>query len=124
MQRRISELEDEVFNLKEDLRLLKRSIQTPLVTPLSWGLSPMPKKILELIYTANGMATYERIYHACYAERLDPPSLQVLTVHISNMRRKLKKHGIEIKNHWGEGFSMPAASKKILAHHRKEKTHG
>lgn len=114
----ITILNDLVYDLKAELDDVKTTIKSAIDFPISWGISPTEKKILELIYTAKGMVTYDLMYTICYYHKVNPPGDWTIKTHIHNIRKKVKKYGVVIDTHRAEGFSMSADSKKILSEYK------
>jgi DNA-binding response OmpR family regulator len=76
------------------------------------GLSPLRTRLVQAI-ACRGFISRERLILMVWGgdvDRLDIHNL--ISSHISFARRGLSRHGIEIRTEWGEGFFMPADSRK------------
>lgn len=103
---RIEELEDENTMLREALGLTFWGDPT-------WPLSKSERKLLGVLSRVQ-VASQERLMTALYADTNDPPADKVIMVRITNIRRKLKPYGIEIKNRWGQGYWLTPESREII----------
>ena len=106
---RILALEDRVAVLEEALGIRYEGMK-------EWGLSPVQAQIVGILRKIDS-APCKRIYVAIYGSALDPPDLNVVRVHISHLRSKLKPHGVEIKSGRGCtscGYWIPEEQKRLL----------
>ena len=114
LRKRITELEDQVFDLKFELRDIYLSMRLPLQPPKEWNVSTKQKEILGVLYMATGLVTKKLLYRMCYYHKVNPPDDVTINTHIHNLRKKLKEHGVSIITHRAEGFSLSKESKDIL----------
>lgn len=78
----------------------------------AFGIGPDPARILGMILQRN-IVTHEAMYIVVYGARpdCDQPATKILDVQVCKTRKALSGHGIKIKTHWGEGWSMSLADK-------------
>lgn len=99
---RVEELE-RVLGVDESLTSRLRTV---------FGLEPGQSEVLGMLMKRN-FVTHDSLYTVLYGGRpeCDWPEEKIMDVQICKLRRKLKKHGVEVKTRWGEGWWMPAAEK-------------
>lgn len=104
----------EVEYLREENRQLKAAISGPAIEfPREWGLTRAESRALNSIYTGrNYFRPEEAIRYA--ASNGNATDRDLVKVYISKIRKKLKPHGIEIKNVWGEGYELTQESGELI----------
>ena len=120
LRNQISDLEDIIYDLKEEIFFLKKAIQVPLELPREWKLTKIHHAFVELLYTSKGLVTYDLIYHIIYGKKVNPPGLFTIHSHMHKVRKTLKPYGIEIISVRGEGFIMTDENTKIVTELIKE----
>lgn len=72
-------------------------------------VTPTQKRILDLLQR-SGQMDPEILYTALYGSDPDPPEPKTVDIHINNLNKRLKKHGIVIKRrrpkHPGEPWRL------------------
>lgn len=77
-----------------------------------YGLSAAHERVLGLLVASPGVATRERMFTALYGMRDDGgPDQKIFDVYISQIRKKLTPHGVNISTVWGRGWFMEAEDK-------------
>ncbi len=110
------QMQDRIEELEEEVRQLRELLAPPLKFPPEMRLSPMQERILSAIYArAPNVVAHERVAVAVYPDPDMAPETNSVAVLVSILRRKLKPYGIEIKNRWGEGLYLDAASAAALS---------
>lgn len=103
-------LRDRVSVLEE---LLYGSMDEPL--PAEWRLTPCQEKLFRAMLRVP-VASHEYLLTASaldYASA-DPNEPQIVPVHVCKMRPKLAAFGIEIRTHWGVGYSLDSATRETF----------
>lgn len=109
----LQRLRDRVDEL-EDLLGIKQSFVGQLRA--SFGLSDELAKTLGVLLNKN-TASEDVLYAALYGnrpERDQPTAEAIIRKHIHYLRKRLKPHGIEIKNVWGQGWVLPPEHKQTV----------
>ena len=55
---------------------------------------------------AEKLLSYDHIFGVMYGDRLDPPSEDVLKVHVSHLRHALQGSGWWIETRWAQGYRL------------------
>ena len=113
---RIAGLERELDEAHERIRQLEAlHFNAGWAPPDEIGLTAKEATIVAVLVGREGVVTTEQLMHALYALRPDePPQVKIIDVFVCKARKKLKPFGIEIRTHWGAGYSMPAESQAAL----------
>jgi two-component system cell cycle response regulator CtrA len=112
MSKDIARLLAQLDEQKERIRQLEESLGFHLRSPLELNLTPSQAAIFGCLYV-RPIANRETLIQAhevtvgCNRDS-DPKVIDVQMVHL---RKKLRPHGVEVKTIWGQGYTMPAASK-------------
>ena len=114
LREQIADLEDTIYDLKEEIFFLKKAIIVPLPIPREWNMTKIHTAFIELLHTSKGIVTYNLVFHIVYGDRVSPPGIFTIHSHICKIRNKLKQYNIQIIAVRGEGFVMPIESKKTL----------
>ena len=73
----------------------------------SLKLGPVQWAMLKTLHAANGRpVSHEALYRGLYAGAHDPPSENVVRVHLCYLQRKLRGSGIKIINRFGFGWFL------------------
>lgn len=93
---------------------LTAEIPRELVKGISFGIGPTSRVIA--ILRARPFGSKEAIFNAMWSERpdCDQPQMTSLDVYISNARKVLRPHGVEIKNIRGQGWYLDSTNKAKL----------
>jgi two-component system cell cycle response regulator CtrA len=106
---KVLDVENELLRA-ENCRL-REQIGLAAKPPLMFALTRSEAAMFGVLL-ANRAPRKETFMAALYSLNPDdPPEIKIVDVFICKMRKKLKPFGIEIKTHWGDGFSMPEESK-------------
>ena len=81
----------------------------------AYQIEPEMADVLALIFNRN-FVSHQSMFTVLFGARpdCDQPDPRVMDVQICKLRRKLRPYGITIKTQWGQGWSMPVASKDRL----------
>lgn len=103
LRERVRQLEAQLFGAEEDL-------------PIEFRLSPHERQWLRCVLARKGVVTRSALMCALYSGgSIDrEPEQKIVDVFACKIRRKLAPFGIKIVTSWGEGYSMPEASKAII----------
>lgn len=112
---RIRLLEEENQVLRDRIEWLERELlgRTDHV-PLEWGLTGMQARFI-LALARRAEMTKEQLLVALYSDRNEEPGPKIVDVFVHHLRRKLKRHGVEITTLWGRGYALDAATRRKLA---------
>lgn len=102
----IRDLKGRIDELKEENRQLKEMLRGDhLNLPLEWNLPPTISKIIKVLLSQEA-ATTQEIFNTLYFDDPNggPDSPDIIQVHISLHRKKLKEFGIEIKHLRERGY--------------------
>jgi DNA-binding response OmpR family regulator len=111
----IGVLRERVAELEGLVRELRALLVPPYAFPDYLDLLPAHRRILAVILAAcPHHATKERIYAALYAERDEPVDFNVIESHVSRLRTRLKKFGIEISSARYSGYWLDPENQRRL----------
>jgi len=107
MSRRIADLEEEIKALREALK------SEPVNLHIFLGLSVAQSRVMnELERVSPNVVTHSRILSILDSQRVD--SDQYAKVIVCAMNRKLRLHGVVIRNVWGQGYFIDRSAKTLL----------
>lgn len=113
LRRRISGLEERIRQLEEALMPHQN------LPPQEWCLTQQEARVYAHLASKKGeTCTKESVMMALYSDRAgDTPELKIVDVFVCKMRKKLKKHGVEILTIWGQGYAIqqPTAAESEAA---------
>lgn len=124
-QRTIKRQRERIEELEETIRQMKEEAQRPTTIlipasqfPSEWKLTKAHEKLLSALYSAAdaGVPT-ERLSELVYVHKTPKTGERadnLLRVQILRMRKMLAPFGIEIHAHWGHGYVLPSASRRIV----------
>lgn len=97
----------EIEMLRERVRqLLDALAPAEFVPPIEWGLKATEIRIFCHLKT-RPLATKESVFAAAYGHWLDePPAINTIESHISKMRRKLRRHGLDVRGERFVGYRL------------------
>ena len=106
---RLEKVEKKILYLQQLLKAQSRNVYTGI------KLTPNQETIVNRLLAANGICSKEQLYEALYLSREGhKPDPKILRETIRVVRKQLRSHGIEIKNEFGKGYTMPRESKAKL----------
>lgn len=114
----IAMLRSSLATAQETIQQLREAIQPKgIIFPPLWGLTGSEDRILRAIYNASpAVASYERLMLVLYSgDPGDDPSVEILKVFVSRIRKKLAPYRVGILNKHGHGYIMEPGSKQRLA---------
>lgn len=81
------------------------------------SLTPQQTRLLRVLVQASpATAAYDRIILAMYGDEDHPDGVDaVIKLHVHRLRKKLKRMGLEIRNHRGEGYSLHSDAETMRA---------
>lgn len=110
----VQALERQIDELQHRIRVLEEITGAALDAPLEFGLTRNEACILGLL-TKNELVRRSSVMEALYMHKQDEAEIKIVDVFVCHLRRKVKPFGIVIDTVWGHGYSMPGASKAIVA---------
>jgi hypothetical protein len=109
LQDRIEKAEKKILYLQELLRGQSRNVYPGI------KLTPNQETVVNRLLNTKGICSKEQLYDALYLSREGlKPDPKILRETIRVVRKQLSSHGIEIKNEFGKGYTMPYDSKAKL----------
>ena len=115
---RVEELEETVRQLKADL------YGDGWRPPYELGLTAAEETILRTLYRHERTVSYEMLYAATRGIKKNSNADvdgDVIKVHLSKIRTKLRPYKIQIGTNWGRGYYLVPASRERLAHWHSER---
>lgn len=103
--------------LKDQIDVLKDALAAQMVLPFEWGLTFSESAVFRVLLKRD-LATKDSIMAALYSDRVNPPDVKIIDQFLCKMRRKLKRHGVEIQTRWGEGWSLDAETRARFTERR------
>lgn len=106
---RLDLVQRENDELRERVALLERVLcQAERPFPFEWALTASEARVFGVLVSRE-MATKDAIMAGLYGSRLkDEAEEKIVDVFICKLRKKLGRFGIQIRTHWGQGFSLAA----------------
>jgi DNA-binding response OmpR family regulator len=100
----------------ETIRQLKETLAgCPKVYPAAWEIRGQQRRLLQMLHTTKlPLLSQEKLYVALYEGREVEIDIKIVDQQIFRLRRKLRPHGVEIINEWGQGFYIPSEGKARL----------
>lgn len=95
-----------IEELEEQVRQLKKLLVPAFVTPVEWGLTAQQQTLFCLLLTRDRVT--RDMFNAVAITRPSTKneSNQCCDMSVCQLRKKLKKYGIHIKNEWGAGWRL------------------
>lgn len=82
--------------------------------PLEWGLTTSEEMVFGAL-ASRELATKEFIMTLLYRGlQQDEAEIKIVDVLICKLRKKIRPFGVEIRTHWGRGFSLSAEARARL----------
>lgn len=100
---------DTIDELKEQVRQLKKLLVPPFVTPAEWGLTRKQQALFSMLLTRD-IVTRDMLDAAAITGTSITPNYG--NVILYQLRKKLKKYGIQVKSEWGGRLAF-GRSKKL-----------
>lgn len=94
---------DTIDELKEQVRQLKKVLVPPFVTPAEWGLTRKQQALFSMLLTRD-IVTRDMLDAAAITGSSITPNYG--NVILYQLRKKLKKFGVHVKNEWGVGWRL------------------
>lgn len=97
----------EIETLRERVRqLLDALAPAEFLPPIEWGLKATEARIFCHLKT-RPLATKESVHAAAYGHMTEEtPALNTVESHICKMRRKLRRHGLDVKGERFVGYRL------------------
>jgi DNA-binding response OmpR family regulator len=107
-------LRNRVDDLEFELRELRSTVSSEAALFASWGLTGRQATVLSALYHAPGgylskQGIYRKLYHGCA-----DVGEQIIKILVCHVRRKLKAHGVEIENVFGQGYRLTAEGRAVI----------
>ena len=94
---------DTIDELKEQVCQLKKLLVPPFVTPAEWHLTRKQQALFSMLLTRD-IVTRDMLDAADITGASITPNYG--NVILYQLRKKLKKFGVQVKNVWGVGWSL------------------
>lgn len=110
----MQKLRAENDELRERIRQLEKVLRDPIPNLWNLPLTKMKSRMLGVLYRTPGIVTRERLRAAIRGLDSDADT-KVDDVHLSQLRRTLRPHGIRIETVHDSGYRLPPESRARLA---------
>ena len=94
---------EKIEELEEQVRQLKKLLVPAFVTPVEWGLTRKQKALFCMLLTRD-LVTRDMLDAAAITGASSTPNYG--NVLLYQLRKKLKKFGIQVKSEWGLGWRL------------------
>lgn len=94
---------EKIEELEEQVRQLKKLLVPPFVTPAEWRLTRKQQALFSMLLTRD-IVTRDMLDAAAITGTSITPNYG--NVILYQLRKKLKKFGVQVKNVWGVGWSL------------------
>ena len=128
--RSISDATERVLRKRLDLveaetRWLRDMLKSPDFYPKAFGLSGYEGRVLKALMARGVPCSRPSLLASIYFDDSadEVPEIKTVDVMICKLRRKLKRFGIEIETHWGDGYRLKdraLVTRAVEAEHAKE----
>lgn len=110
------QLRDRIEELEEEVRQLREQLDgRPELLPPEWRLTRTEARVVAALATApRGYLSREGIQEAMYYPREPETGINLVSVVVSKVRRKLKPYNLEIRTRWGDGFEFEPKSREAV----------
>ena len=92
-----------IEELEEQVRQLKKLLVPPFVTPAEWHLT-RKQQALFCMFLKRDLVTRDMLDAAAITGASISPNYG--NVILYQLRKKLKKYGVQVKNEWGVGWRL------------------
>lgn len=102
----IARQREKIEELEEQVRQLKKLLVPVFVTPVEWRLTAQQQTLFCMLLTRDRVT--RDMFNAVAITRPSTKneSNQCCDMSVCQLRKKLKKYGIHIKNEWGLGWRL------------------
>ncbi len=94
---------EKIEELEGQVRQLKKLLVPVFITPIEWGLTRKQQALFSMLLTRD-LVTRDMLDAAAIAGASSTPNYG--NVIIYQLRKKLKKFGVQVKNEWGRGWRL------------------
>ena len=94
---------EKIEELEGQVRQLKKLLVPVFITPIEWGLTRKQQALFSMLLTRD-LVTRDMLDAAAIAGASSTPNYG--NVIIYQLRKKLKKFGVQVKNEWGVGWRL------------------
>lgn len=94
---------EKIEELEDQVRQLKKLLVPAFVTPVEWGLTRKQKALFCMLLTRD-LVTRDMLDAAAITGASSTPNYG--NVLLYQLRKKLKKFGIQVKSEWGLGWRL------------------
>lgn len=94
---------EKIEELEGQVRQLKKLLVPVFITPIEWGLTRKQQALFSMLLTRD-LVTRDMLDAAAIAGASSTPNYG--NVIIYQLRKKLKKFGIQVKSEWGVGWRL------------------
>jgi DNA-binding winged helix-turn-helix (wHTH) protein len=104
---------EKYFEAQEEITQLKAAAgltASDLNKCIKLGLTKDQAKVL-LVVSAKDVGTRDSIFTLVYGDKLDPPEMKTIDVHMVRIRRFLAPLGVTVETVWGHGYRMDDENK-------------
>ncbi len=89
------------------MRQLREQLVPSVVFPIELRLTALETKMLSfLLARSPHPVTKEQVLEAVYTDPDDAPDVKTIDVKIRHLRKKLAPFGVDVRAHWGVGYSI------------------
>lgn len=94
---------EKIEELEGQVRQLKKLLVPAFVTPIEWGLTRKQQALFSMLLTRD-LVTRDMLDAAAITGASSTPNYG--NVILYQLRKKLKKFGVQVKNEWGVGWRL------------------
>lgn len=94
---------EKIEELEEQVRQLKKLLVPVFITPIEWGLTRKQQALFCMLLTRD-LVTRDMLDAAAISGASSTPNYG--NVILYQLRKKLKKYGIQVKSEWGVGWRL------------------
>ena len=94
---------EKIEELEEQVRQLKKLLVPPFVTPAEWHLTRKQQALFCMLLNRD-LVTRDMLDAAAITGASSTPNYG--NVILYQLRKKLKKYGVHVKNEWGVGWRL------------------
>ncbi len=114
MTHSVEDLLNQIAELKEEIRQLKSErFKDEIYIPVEWMLTPKESAIIKAL-SSGRVVGKEQMLDAITHANGEQPEIKIIDVFVCKIRKKLNPFGLEIKTHWGAGYSLPETTIAVL----------
>lgn len=110
----VRKLEERIDVLEAEIAYLRDAFAPSTSVPPEWGLTAAESRILGCLLTRQ-LVSMDALMATLYSIRGgEIPARQTIEVFLSFLRRKLRPHGVIIRNSYGQGWYIEPADRERL----------